>query len=174
MLAGVGCMLLVVVPATDRIRILLETLDDARAAWHSGSGGGGVIQMPSMYHLGSYRELESQMQRIRDNPHSRALWQQLCLRYRWGSLRWVTVQVERRDRNPIYRIPPRSELRLAGEHSASKARVMVYEWSEEVDAQQVKQGLELLKRIMFKGRYERIMLPPDVGQQPMRAIHSLA
>jgi hypothetical protein len=129
--------------------------------------------MPSMYHLGSYRELERQMQRIRDNPNTRPLWHQLNLRYRWGRLRWTTVPLERRDRNPIYRLPERSELRIAGEHTSTKARVMIYEWSTEVDQKQVRHGLELLKLIMFKGRYDRIMLPPEAGKQPMVAIHSL-
>jgi hypothetical protein len=149
--------------AEQRVEVLLATLDEAREAWHSGSGGDGVTQMPSMYHLGSYAELEAQLARMRDHPISRPLWLNVQQRYRWGITMWTDVPVERVNRNPTYRMPPRSELRCVAEHSGSKARVMIYRWPDTVDQTQVRHGIGLLRRLMYKGDRGRIVVPPDVA-----------
>lgn len=161
--------------ATQRIEMLLRTLDDARSAWHSGSGGDGVIQMPSMYHKGSYQELERTLAELRDFAPTRRYWLALNERYRWGDIVWEWVAVERRHGNPHYKLPKRSELQLVGEHTSTKAHVRLYRWSSKLDERAVNVGLELLRRLMFNGDYTRIMLPPDVSlQPPARSLHSVA
>lgn len=124
-----------------------------------------MIGMPSMYHEGSYAELEAQMRRMREFAATRLPWLHMNARYRWGRKRWAKVHVERRNNNPSYRLPERTELLLVAEHTASKARVMLYEWPDFVDEKQVEIGIMLLRKLMYAGDVGRIVIPIDVQRQ---------
>src|SRR6187401_2180444 len=113
---------------------LLRTLDDARNDVNGtgANSGGGVIQMPVLYHHGSYQELERCLGELREGQ--RQLWWHLSMRYRWGNPNTrliVHSRKTRQGRTPL--LPERSELRIQGETLERGLMVVhCYTWSDEV------------------------------------------
>jgi len=160
-----------VLTARDLVVELLRTLVQAENAWHSGSGGGGVIRLPSIYNEGSYAELERSLIQMRDGP-SRRLWWHLSSRYLWGLERNEVVRYKRTTKGPLAELPPRSELLIAIE-VLPKALMLVrlYTWSKDVDPKLVDKGLEELLGLMYGGNTEKIQLPQELlylalGKEP--------
>lgn len=155
--------------ATDRVKTLLYTLDEARDAWHAGSGGEGTIRMPTMYNEGSYQELERALAVLRDSAQGRRLWWHASARWRWGTVDWVQVPMRWVAGVPVYTLPPRSELLGLRELSALTALVRLYSWPNQVDEKLAEQGILLLSLIMYDGEYWRIQLPSAL-RQPVQTV----
>ena len=154
-----------------RIVWLIRTLDEARQAWNSNAGDGGVLLMPSDYHEGSYRELEDWLVLMR-RSHPSAVWH-LLERYRRGQHQTLELQLRSRAKkaglvgpwdarlgHDLYVLPPHTEVE-AGQAVSGKrtARVRVYRWDARVDMGKVRAGVEFLARSMHGGRRSRIVLP---------------
>ena len=63
----------------------LLTMRDVAEAWDARSGGGGVKLMPSMWHEGSYAELERVLHLLRDREW--VLWWHPCAPHVWCGAR---------------------------------------------------------------------------------------
>ena len=146
---------------------LLRTHHDARTAWDTRSGGGGALLMPSLYHEGSYAELERRLADMRDDQLYRQRWWHLSHRYRWGIVRRDTVPCRRTRRGPIPRLRPHTELVSAGPIHGQRMSCLVYEWRPDVQPHQVELALDHLLATMHGGLSYRIMLPPEVFQRAL-------
>ena len=130
-------------PRSKRLVVeLLRTLDDALSDTNGtgASSDGGVIQMPVLYHHGSYSELERCLGKMRDRY--RQHWWHTSMRYRWGDPHKRMVVPSRKTRQGrIPLLPERTELRIQGE-TLDKGLMVVwcYEWAEEVDMRDGRQG----------------------------------
>lgn len=145
--------------ATERVELLLRTYEEARVSYGVGSTGNGVRLMPSMWHEGSYSELEGALLTLRESVR-RPLWWHACQRFRWGTEHLVILPVIRRKAGPDFRLPPFTELIAGGPAVGSRfALCRVYRWRDDVDATKAADGVAALTRLMFKGRTDRIMLP---------------
>ncbi len=174
---------------TDRVIALLRTVNEAREAWDTRSSGGGALLMPTMWHEGSYVELERCLLLMREGgpdhlldpvtgsrlfgeggfpvevllPARRQLWWHTVMRYRYGDTKAVTVAVRPTRRGPELLPPPRSEIVAGSAVIGSKnAIARVYTWSDNVDARLAADGLEHLTGLMFGGRHDRIQVPVGV------------
>lgn len=145
--------------AEDRVIELLRTFNEARVAYGRGSTGNGVIHMPSMWHEGSYAELERRLLEMREGIQ-RPYWWHISQRYRWGVEVTVIVPVVRRRMGAEYLLPHHCEL-VAGGPSVGEKKAMarVYRWSEDVDDGVVTTGVRTLTALMYDGRDDRIQLP---------------
>lgn len=140
---------------------LLRTLDDALNDTNgSGSSSdGGVIQMPVLYHHGSYQELERCLRTMRDDY--RTQWWHLSMRYRWGDPhRRLLVPSRKTRQGRIPLLPPRTELRIQGE-TLAKGLMLVYCycWDDRVSQRMVDRGVETLTGLMYGGQWWRLTLP---------------
>lgn len=151
--------------AQDRVIELLKTFNEARVTYGRGSTGNGVILMPSMWHEGSYAELEQRLKQMREGKQ-RPLWWHLSHRYRWGVERTILCPVVRRRLGPEFVLPRFTELVAGGPAVGSKhAIARVYSWSEKVDDATVGKGVRVLTDLMFDGDWTRIELPKVVLQR---------
>ena len=176
--------------ATDRVIALLRTVDEARVAWDTRSSGGGALLMPTMWNEGSYAELERCLVLMRDGgedtlldpvtgsacfgdngfpvstirPAQRRQWWHLVMRYRYGTVRTMTVAVRRNRFGPEIVLPPRCELMSGGGVviGSKNAVARVYTWSDSVSASVAAEGLCTLTSLMYGGHDKRIQLPVAV------------
>ena len=151
-------------PLTHQQRLieLLRTLQDASVAWDPRASGGGPTLMPTMWHQGSYAELEHQLIRLRDNPATRTAWWHTSQRYRWGTTRKTTVPIRRTRQGPVPRLPANTELVSAGQINGHHQAVVLYQWRHDVDNHQVNHGLDLLLQRMHNGQPHHIRIPHDI------------
>ena len=176
--------------ATDRVRALLRTVEEARVAWDTRSSGGGALLMPTMWSEGSYAELERCLILMRDGgedtlldpvtgresfgpngfpvtilrPAQRRLWWHVVMRYRYGTVRTMTVAVRRTRFGADIVLPPRCELMSGGGVviGSKNAVARVYTWSEQVSQSTAAEGLCTLTSLMYGGRDKLIQLPVSV------------
>ncbi len=139
---------------------LLRTLKDARDDIN-GSGeasGGGVIQMPALYHHGSYQELERCLgEMYYTDPTLR--WH-LLERYIKGDVKFMKVpsRKTRQGRHPL--MPPGTELRIQIETVENgMVWVQYYTWNAKVDPALVTAGVDRLTDLMYGGEWWRLTLP---------------
>ena len=151
---------------------LLKSLEVAATGFDSGSLGGGVRLMPSIYNEGSYAELERRMREMHDDPRYRTIWWNVAYRY-WRCIpRRIVVPYQRTIKGPIPQLPARSELRITGEVLPERKMVVdVWVWDERVQPRLVDKGLERLLEIMYDGDTQRITLPRELlylalGKEP--------
>jgi hypothetical protein len=150
----------------DRVIELLRTLDDARSGTSGGGPGGGVIQMPVVYNVGSYQELEERLCEMRNNGH-RPQWWHLSARYLWGAnhTKPLPTVKTRQGRKPV--LPPRSELLIQGATLGTSPggpvlMVVKYrQWLEGADSQYVESGIDHLLETMYEGDTSKIRLPKE-------------
>ena len=160
-----------VLTSRDLVVELLRTLSEAENAWHTGSGGEGVIRTPTIYREGSYAELERCLIQMRDG-HLRREWWHLSSRYLWGMEHNEVVRYKRTTKGPLAELPPRSELLISIEVLPKTLMlVRLYTWSPEVDPRMVDQGLDELLGLMYGGDTEKIQLPQELlylalGKEP--------
>ena len=171
--------------APERVIALLRTVDEARVAWDARSSSGGALLMPSMWHEGSYAELERCLVLMREGgeywlewqgahpvatlkPPQRRLWWHMVMRFRYGSIRTVTVALRRTRLGPELVLPPRCEL-VAGDAvlGTKNALARVYLWSDNVDENLAQRGVRELVLLMHGGCHERIQLPVSVLQRAL-------
>jgi len=156
---------------------LLRTLVEAENAWHSGSSGGGVRLLPSIYNEGSYAELERCLDTMRDGAQRREWWH-VSSRYLWGKEHDQLLRYRRTTKGPIPELPPRSELLISIEvQPKSLMLTRLYTWSDRVEHQLVEQGLDHLLAMMYNGDTQRITLPRELlylalGKEPINGKHS--
>lgn len=163
-------------------------------AWDARSSGGGALLMPSLWHEGSYVELERCLMLMRDGgpdtlldpatgratfghfgwpvtilrPPLRRQWWHLSARYRWGTTRTITVPLRRTRLGPEMILPKRCELIAGGAVIGTKqARARVYEWSVDVDEQEAARGVGTLVSLMFGGRSSQIQLPVSLLEREL-------
>lgn len=149
------------IPPTRRVEVLLATSAVAREAWHRGSGGGGVTLMPSLWHEGSYAELERVLGEVRDGDR-RQLWWHLTHRYLFGSEVVMFVRTDRRKGNVRYHLPPCTQLLAGGARvGENMSKVRVYRWDHRVRPELVEEGLELVAGLMYDGDTGRIVVPRE-------------
>lgn len=150
-----------VASAEGKIVELLRTLDLAREAWDSRSNGnGGPILMPSLYHDGSYDELEKRLAEMRESAATKLTWWHTTRRWRYVVEVGMLVKVVRRARGPELMLPPRCELMTGTSISGDGwAKVTVRRWHELVDEGRAWEGVEHLKARMHGGDVEQIRLP---------------
>ena len=144
-----------------KVVTLLRTLSEAREAYdvHGDMGGDSAgWPLPAIYSCYSYPELERCLSTMRDNGN-RPLWWHLSYRYRFGIVKWGRVQVVRRNNNPRYIPPQRTEIIALGEHSGTWAQARLYCWSTLVDTVQVERGIDYLTSIMHNGNHWDIQVP---------------
>lgn len=145
---------------SDLVIELLRTLDEAQSDWDPRAGGGGVIRMPSLYNEGSYQELETCLQHMRDDALWRRPWWHASMRYRWGNEQRIVVRSRKTSKGRVPILPARSELRITGESLGSGLMVVqVYTWSDAVDNGQVHVGVTRLLATMHNGDTTRLRLP---------------
>lgn len=140
---------------------LIRTLDEAQTTWHKGAQGEGPRLMPSLYHEGSYQELEHRLAEMRDNPAQRTNWWHLCQRYRWGTLERTTLTytVTRQGRRP--HLPANTELIHQGNATAGhppRINVTLYRHPP-TDPDRINAALDHLATTMHGGNTTRIRLP---------------
>jgi len=147
------------VTAQERVVLLLRTFYEARESYGAGSVGDGVRLMPSVWHEGSYPELEFRLAELRDG-RGRRLWFHSTRRYRDGE--WVTldVPVVRTRRGPSFTLPPCCES-VVGAASLSDrvSRVKCYRWRSDVDQATADHAIGVLIEMMYDGSRERIQVP---------------
>jgi hypothetical protein len=149
----------------DKVVELLRTLHDARIEWDGRADGEGALLMPRIWR-DFYMELEARLIDLREQH--RHLWWHVSYRYRFGETRVILVDVIRRQRNALLRLPPRTELVAGGPSVGSKhALCRVYQWSAEVRPEVVTEGIDVLTASMYGGRGDRIYLPPAVYDRLM-------
>lgn len=147
--------------------LLLRTLADALVDWQPSADGSGVTFMPSMYHEGSYAELERALAEMRESGH-RPQWWHVCHRYRWGVEQWLVAPVTRTQTGQIIHLPANTELVASGPAVGPKhALVRVYRWHDRVRPVLVAEGVEWLVLNMYQGDYGRINLPRSVLDRPV-------
>jgi hypothetical protein len=147
------------VTASDRVVLLLRTFYEAREYWDPRSAGDGPRLMPSVWHEGSYPELEFRLAELRDGPR-RKLWFHVTRRYRDGE--WVTIDVPviRTLRGPSFVLPPCCESVVGGASLSDRvSRVKCYRWRSDVDQATADRGIEVLVESMYEGERERIQVP---------------
>lgn len=158
----------------DLVIELLKTLDLAMTSWDSGSSGDGVRVMPSLYHEGSYAELQRRLREMRDSRDWHTPWWHVVERY----LREpdsVVVSFRRTVKGPKPNMPPRTELVFVEEILDSKwMRVRCYRWTSAVEPRFVEAGVNRLTATMYGGDTQRIHLPKDLldlalGKEPSDA-----
>lgn len=175
-------------------------MNEAREAWDSRSSGGGALLMPTMWHEGSYVELDRCLDLLRNggpdqlldpatgspewepggfpveilrSPQPR-LWFHVCSRYRWGVERTIlaTVNPMKGPGKPPYLLPPHTELIAGGQNVGERqAVVRVYRWSEHVRPDLAAAGLDALVTLMHGGRSHEIWLPDSVYRRVMGLPH---
>jgi hypothetical protein len=148
-----------VLSAEERVILLLRTFYEAREYWDGRAAGEGVKLMPSVWHEGSYPELEDRLIELRDG-RGRALWFHATRRYRDGE--WVTlrVPVARTLRGPVLQLPPHCELAVgAADISEREVTVKCYRWRSDVKQATADLGIDTLVKRMYKGRRDRIIVP---------------
>jgi hypothetical protein len=148
-----------VLTAQERVILLLRTFYEAREYWDPRSAGDGPRLMPSVWHEGSYLELEARLSELRDS-RERPLWFHATRRYRDGEQVTVEVPVIRSLRGPTFVLPPCCEL-IAGavKLSESKTAVRCYRWRSDVDQALADEATQLLTDRMYRGRRDRIVVP---------------
>jgi len=148
-----------VLTASERVVLLLRTFYEAREWWDLRSGGNGVRLMPSVWHEGSYPELEFRLAELRDG-RGRPLWFHSTRRYRDGE--WVTldVPVVRTRKGPSFTLPACCES-VVGAASLSDrvSRVKCYRWRSDVNQATADHAIGVLVELMYGGRRERIQVP---------------
>lgn len=150
------------VTADYKVTVLLRTMEEAKIAWDDRSGGDGPGRvMPSMWHEGSYVELESRLKEMRDlGGESRRLWWHVSYRYRFGIHRSVLVKITKTPRGPVLMLPPRSELIVAGEVIGDGwVKAILYQWDERVKEELAEEGVKRLVKIMYEGNREQLHIP---------------
>lgn len=148
--------------AEERVVTLLRTFDEARVSYGVGSTGQGVTLLPSMWHEGSYAELEARLIELRESSR-RPLWWHASQRHRWGVERTIVAPVRRRVPTVVFSLPPYCEVVYGGPSIGSKAAVVrVYRWSPDVDEGKAAEGIRALVRLMHGGRRFQITLPKIV------------
>lgn len=155
--------------AAERVIELLRTFNEARVSYGAGSTGQGVRLMPSMWHEGSYAELELRLIDLRESSR-RPLWWHVSARYRWGVERTIVLPVIRRRAGAEFSIPRGSnfEVVAGGPSVGTKAAVArIYRWDEGVDDTKAAEGVSVLTGSMYEGRKDRICLPLPVLQRRM-------
>lgn len=145
----------------DKLIELTRTLHDAQTTWDTRSQGNGPHLMPSLYHEGSYAELEHRLAQMRDTPHWRPAWWHLSQRYRWGTTHKEHAPYKRTRQGPIPRLRPNTELVHAGTITGHRIQITVYEWAPTLDYL-VDQALDRLEETMHGGHPELIRLPLSV------------
>ena len=145
--------------ASERVVLLLRTFYEAREYWDPRSSGDGVRLMPSVWHEGSYPELEARLAELRDSAE-RPLWFHVTRRYRDGESVSVEVPVIRTVRGPSFVLPACCEL-LAGAVNLSDrlTRVRCYRWRSDVDQALADVAIATLIDRMYRGRRDRIVVP---------------
>jgi hypothetical protein len=115
--------------------------------------------MPSVWHEGSYAELERRLCELRDGP-DRPLWFHVTRRHRDGEIVTLEVPVIRTLRGPSFHLPPCCEL-IAGAVKLSDQRTSVrcYRWRSDVNEELATAAIQLLTWIMYSGRRDRIVVP---------------
>ena len=147
------------ITAEERVELLLRTFNEARVTYGVGSTGNGVQLMPSMWHGGSYSELERCLLNMRESSQ-RPLWWHASQRYRWGVERTIIAPVVRRITGPDFRLPPYCELIAGGPAVGAKhAIARIYRWSDAVDEKKAAEGVRVLSESMYDGERWRIVLP---------------
>jgi hypothetical protein len=163
----------------DRVVELLRTLAEAQVSYGFGSTGNGLRLMPSMWHDGSYAELELRLRQLRESRR-RQLWWHTSYRYRFGEELTIVAPVVRLKTGPEFRLPPFTELIAGGPAVGSKAAwCRVYRWRPDINLGLVAQGVSTLTGLMYDGNTERIVLPDDVyrrtlGLQPREVSGNIA
>lgn len=137
---------------------LLRSLDEVRTGWDTRSRGDGPVLMPSMYHEGSYSELERRLAEMREGGYRREWWH-VSYRHRWGVERRRSVPVRRTRFGPEPVLNGHCELLGTGEVNGKVIVVNLYEWSDEVDEEIVGRGLTRLLATMYDGDVQRLQLP---------------
>lgn len=181
--------------ATDRVIALLRTINEAREAWDTRSSGGGALLMPTMWHEGSYQELERCLRLMREGgedtlidpisgretfgregfsvtimrPAMRRQWLHLVYRYRYGTVLTMTVAVRRTRFGADIVLPPRCELLGGGGVviGSKNAVARVYTWPDWVRPDVAAEGLCTLTGLMYGGRDKLIQLPVNVLQREL-------
>ena len=145
--------------AAERVILLLRTFYEAREWWDSRSSGDGVKLMPSVWHEGSYPELEARLAELRDS-RERPLWFHATRRYRDGESVTLEVTVIRTVRGPSFVLPQCCELVAGGAQLQERtARVKCYRWRSDVDQARADEGIATLIDRMYQGRRDRIVVP---------------
>jgi hypothetical protein len=150
-----------VLAAEERVELLLRTYEEARVSYGVGSTGQGVRLMPSMWHEGSYSELERSLLALRESAR-RPLWWHACQRFRWGTEHVVVLPVKRNRLGAEFLLPRdcNFEVIAGGPAVGSKHAVArIYRWTEAVDVGKAIEGVAALTALMFGGRSDRIQLP---------------
>lgn len=143
----------------DLVTELLRTLEEAQTSWDPRSGGGGPILMPTLYHDGSYRELQDRLSEMRDDRGWRRPWWHVSYRYRWGRVIRTTVKARKTARGPEPILPARSELLVVGSATGDGVEVRLYVWPEYVDDGAATAGVARLVATMYDGDTTRLRLP---------------
>lgn len=104
--------------------------------------------MPSVWHEGSYQELEEQLRRMRESP-DRPLWWHVSYRYRFGITTTTILPVVRRRKGPEFILPANAELLAGGPSVGDKQAVAsIYIWRPDVDMGMVDRGVTVLAHRM--------------------------
>lgn len=141
--------------------MLLSTMEEAATGWDDRSSGGGGKVMPSIWHEGSYVELERALGEMRDEGgETRRRWWHVCYRYRFGWQVRTMVRVVRTATGPQLVLPDRSELIVgASVIGEGWCRVLLYRWDERVKQEVADAGVHELRERMYGGDVEKIHLP---------------
>ena len=150
-------------PAEQRVIGLLRTLRLAAEAWDERSHGGGPRLMPSLWHEGSYAELERVLHVMRDgDPRARQLWWHVNARYVWNDERVARVECRRTRQGPVVIAPECSEVAVVLELHSRYAHVRLREWSPAVVETLVAAGVRELATRMYRGDHGRVVLPREL------------
>lgn len=114
--------------------------------------------MPSMYSTGSYAELERALAEMREGH--RQLWWHVNQRYRFGQRRLMMAPLRKTRTGLQFMLPPRTERISSSLFPVGKTSLIyVYQWSDQVRPDLVKQGVTALTQTMYSGDTQRIVLP---------------
>ena len=139
---------------------LIKTLGEDETSYNPGSGTGGPLLMPTLYREGSYSELESRLDEMRDSAQWRLPWWHVTQRYLAGVVATVDVSFRRTRQGPHPNLPGRCELVLVeGILGNQLMKIRVYRWDSRVEEGLVRAGLDRLLATMYGGQTERIQLP---------------
>ena len=119
--------------------------------------------MPSMYHEGSYPELERVLHEMRDGtPSERRLWWSVGARYLWCAERIARVACRRTRKGPVVIAPEHAEIAIVIEVHSHSALVRVREWSRTVMTTVVDAGVREIAERMYGGDHGRVILPREL------------
>lgn len=159
--AGISALIMRTLRPADLVVELLRTLVEAREGFNPGNGD-GVRQMPTLYHEGSYAELELRLSEMRDNGRY-VEWWHVSHRWRLESFvprRKLLVNYLRTKKGIQPLLPPRCELAIVGDVVDRRSMIVFcYVWSERVDPEIANDGVRTLVELMHDGDTTKLALP---------------